>query len=119
MASARPASNSATTTVGPLLAAGGLGDQVERVEHVLDRVGGVGALGGQHRDAVALELPDDLVVGGVGLDDDQVGVGGEERVEVRLAAPADVVDAVGQRLGGVPGGVALDVGDGDRGRRTA
>ncbi len=75
----------------------------------------VGALRGEHGHAVLLELLDDLVLGRVGLDDHQVGVRAEEGLQVGLAPGAHVGDVLRELLGGVPGRVALGIGDGHRG----
>ena len=99
--------------LGLLLLTEGLGDQGEGVLHVADRVLGVGAAGDQQRDVVLLQLLDQRGAA-LGLGDHQVGVGGEDRVHVGLAAGADVLGVRVQRHRGVPGVVALDVGDADR-----
>lgn len=78
-----------------ILATGGLPDEGEDAEHVRDRVGPVGALGRQDLEAALLELRHLLVVDGLGLDDDEVGVRGEDGLDVGLLALADVGDPGG------------------------
>ncbi len=76
---------------------------------------GIRTDGRQHRHVVGLELGDDGVVRGADLDDHEVGLGAEQRLEVRLLAGADVGHTLRELLRGDPRAVALGVGDRDRG----
>ena len=94
---------------GLVLPTRGLGDGLERGAHPTDVVAGVAAGHHEHRRELA-ELVEE-VLAGVGLGEDEVGVGLDDGVDARLGPGAHVRHVVAQRRSPArPGAVAVDVG---------